>query len=164
MKLGDIELKVDQEIIKDLEQLDKVFSVKVVGVFNYYLWEMGIMDVMYLLVQIFMFNKQILSVVLMGIWVNVNVEFQYIVYEYDPLAKKYFKSNFTDAVLKGILEKNGDDLNLLVVDDEFCEVQLLKNFICQIGIKPQMLEQSVNLVIGFVKNIVKQWGVMEVVK
>jgi hypothetical protein len=34
------------------------------------------------------------------------VEFQYTVYEYDPLAKKYFKSNFTDAILKGILEKN----------------------------------------------------------
>jgi hypothetical protein len=164
LKLGDIELKADQETIKDPEQPDKALSAKVVGVLNHYLWETGTTDAMYLSAQISTANKQILSAALMGTWANVNVEFQYTVYEYDPLAKKYFKSNFTDALLKGILEKNGDDLNLSVADEESREVQSPKNFTCQIGIKPQTLEQSVNIATGSAKNIVKQWGVTEAAK
>ena len=39
-----------------------------------------------------------------------------------------------------------------------------KNFTCQIGIKPQTLEQSVNIATGSAKNIVKQWGVTEAAK
>lgn len=161
LKLGDIELTADQETIKDPEQPDKALSAKVVGVLNHFLWETGVTDAMYLSAQISTANKQILSAALMGTWANVNVEFQYTVYEYDPLAKKYFKSSFTDAVLKGILEKNGPDLNLSVADDESREVQSPKNFVCQVGIKPQTSEQSVNLATGSGKNIVKQWGVTE---
>ncbi|WP_224360580.1 hypothetical protein [Hyalangium versicolor] len=161
MKLGDIELKADQETIKDPEQPDKALAAKVVGVLNHFLWETGVTDAMYLSSQISTANKQILSAALMGTWANVNVEIQYVVYEYDPLAKKYFKSSFTDAVLKGILEKNGDDLNLSVADDPSHEVQSPKNYVCQVGVKPQTLEQSVNLATGSGKNIVKQWGVTE---
>lgn len=161
MKLGDIQLAADQETIMDPEQPDKALSAKVVGVLNHYLWETGVTDGMYLSAQISTNNKQILSAALMGTWANVNVEFQYVVYEYDPLQKKYFKSNFTDAVLKGILEKNGDDLNLSVADEESREVQSPKNFTCQVGIKPATQEQAVNMATGSGKNIVKKWGVTE---
>lgn len=145
----------------DPEQPDKALSAKVVGVLNHYLWETGITDAMYLSAQISTSNKQVLSAALMGAWANVNVEFQYVIYEYDPLAKKYFKSNFTDAVLKGILEKNGDELNLTVADDPSHEVQSPKNFTCQVGIKPATQEQAVNMATGSSKNIVKKWGVTE---
>jgi hypothetical protein len=160
-KIGDIELTADQETLTDPEQPDKPLAAKVVGVLNHFLWETGITDAMYLSAQISTSNKQILSAALMGTWANVNVEFQYVVYEYDPLAKKYFKSSFTDAALKGILEKNGDDLNLSVADDPSTEVQSPKNFVCQLGIKPQTLEQAINLATGSGKNIVKKWGVTE---
>jgi hypothetical protein len=160
-KIGDIELTADQETLTDPEQPDKPLAAKVVGVLNHFLWETGITDAMYLSAQISTSNKQILSAALMGTWANVNVEFKYVVYEYDPLAKKYFKSSFTDAALKGILEKNGDDLNLSVADDPSHEVQSPKNFVCQLGIKPQTLEQAINLATGSGKNIVKKWGVTE---
>ena len=74
---------------------------------------------------------------LLGTWSNVKVEFSYSVYEYDPAQKKYFKSGFMDAELKGLLEKNGDDLNLTVADDPSHEVQSPKNFAFQVGIKPR---------------------------
>jgi hypothetical protein len=161
MKVGDIELAADQETIKDPEQPDKALANKVVGVLNHYLWETGTTDAMYLAAQVSTANKQTLSAALMGTWANVQVEFQYTVYEYDPLAKKYFKSNYIDAALKGILEKNGEDLNLAVADDPSSEVQSPKNFTLQVGIKPQTLEQTVNIATGSGKNIVKQWGITE---
>ena len=162
MKLGDtIELKADQETIMDPEQPDKPLGTKVVGVLSNVLWATGVTDAHYLSAQISTNNKQILSAALMGAWANVNVEFQYVVYEYDPLAKKYFKSLFSDAVLKGILEKNGDDLNLTVADDPSNEVQSPKNYTFQVGIKPATLEQTVNMATGSSLNVSKKWGVTE---
>jgi hypothetical protein len=161
LKVGDVDLVADQESIKDPEQPDKALAHKVVAVLNHYLWETGITDAMYFSAQISTSNKQTISAALLGTWANVEVQFTYTIYEYDPHAKKYFKSNFIDAELKGILEKNGDDLNLSVADEESREVQSPKNFTLQVGIKPQTLEQTVNLATGSGKNIVKQWGVTE---
>lgn len=161
LKLGDIEMVADQETIKDPEQPDKALANKVVGVLNHYLWETGTTDAIYLSAQVSTSNKQVLSAALMGTWANVAVEFQYVVYEYDPLQKKYFKSNFSDKVLLGILEKNGGDLNLSVADDPSTEVQSPKNFTLQVGIKPKTQEQTVNLATGSGKNLVKQWGITE---
>jgi len=161
LKVGGTDLVADQETIKDPEQPDKVLAGKVVGVLNHYLWETGVTDTMYLSGQISTANKQLLASMLMGTMASIEVVFKYVVYEYDPLQKKYFKSNYIDKVLNGLLEKSGDDLNLAVADDESREVQSPKNFTMQIGIKPQPLEQSINLATGSGKNIVKQWGITE---
>jgi hypothetical protein len=48
-----------------------------------------------------------------------------------------------------------------VADDPSTEVQSPKNFTLQIGVKPQTLEQTVNLATASGKNLVKQWGVTE---
>jgi hypothetical protein len=161
LKVGDNELAADQESIKDPEQPDKALKNKVVGVLNHYLWETGVTDAMYLSAQVSTANKQMVASALLGTWSNVEVVFSYTVYEYDPLAKKYFKSNYIDKELKGILEKNGDDLNLSIADDPSTEVQSPKNFTLQVGIKPQTEEQSVNIATGSGKQLVKQWGVTE---
>jgi len=161
LKVGEHELTADQETIKDPEQPDKALGTKVVGVLNHYLWETGTTDAMYLAAQVSTANKQMISSALLGTWANVEVVFKYVIYEYDPLQKKYFKSSFVDAELKGILEKNGDELNLAIADDPSHEVQSPKNYTLQVGVKPQTLEQSVNVATGSGKNIVKQWGVTE---
>jgi hypothetical protein len=164
LKVGEHELKADQESIRDPEQPDKPLKNKVVAVLNHYLWETGTTDAMYLSGQISTANKQMVSGALLGTWSNVEVLFSYTIYEYDPLAKKYYKSNYIDADLKGLLEKNGEDLNLSVADDASTEVQSPKNFTLQLGIKPQTLEQTVNLATGAGKQLVKQWGVTESAK
>lgn len=161
LKIGDLVIKADLETIKDPETPDKALKDKVVGVLNHYLWETGVTDAMYFSGQITTANKQELSAKLLGVMSNVEVLFQYVVYEYDPLQKKYFKSNFVDKEMKGLLEKNGDELNVAVADDPSTEVQEPKNFTIQIGIKPQSLEQSVNIATASGKNIVKQWGVTQ---
>jgi hypothetical protein len=159
--IGDQALTADQETIKDPEQPANNLSAKVVAVLNHYLWETGVTDAMYFSGQISTANKQLLAQLILGSFANINVTFNYVVYEYDPLAKKYFKSNYTDAALNGLLEKNGDDLNISVADDESREVQSPKNFTFQIGIKPKSQEQSINVATASQKNIVKQWGVTE---
>jgi hypothetical protein len=159
--IGDQALTADQETIKDPEQPANNLSSKVVAVLNHYLWETGVTDAMYFSGQISTANKQLLAQLILGSFANINVTFNYVIYEYDPIAKKYFKSNYTDAALNGLLEKNGDDLNVSVADNEAREVQSPKNFTFQIGIKPKSTEQSINVATASQKNIVKQWGVTE---
>jgi len=159
LKVGDVELAADQTTIKDPEQPGADLGTKVVGVLSHYLWETGTTDAMYLSAQISTANKQSLSAKLLTDWTNMEVSFTYVVYEYDPREKKYFKSNHLDAELQGILEKNGNDLNLTVADDASREVQSPENFTLQIGIKPQTKEQVVHMATGVGKNLSKQWGI-----
>ncbi len=161
IKIGDQELAADQETIKDPEQPGNNLSTKAVAVLNHYLWETGTTDAMYFSGQVSTANKQKLAEMILGSFSNIEVVFNYVVYEYDPLQKKYFKSNFVDSALNGLLEKSGDDLNISVADDASAEVQSPKNFTFQIGIKPKTQEQSVNIATAAAKNIVKQWGVTE---
>jgi hypothetical protein len=161
IQVGDQALTADQETIKDPEQPANNLGTKVVAVLNHYLWETGVTDAMYFSGQISTANKQLLAQLILGSFANINVTFNYVIYEYDPLAKKYFKSNYVDSALNGMLEKNGDDLNVAVADDASTEVQSPKNYSFQIGIKPQTREQSVNVATASQKNIVKQWGVTE---
>jgi hypothetical protein len=158
LKLGDLEMKADQKTIMDPENPTSALTEGVVGVLNHYMWETGVTDAMYMSAQVSVENKQNLSEKLFNEWTNLEVEFSYVVYEYDPVAKKYFKSN-VGKDLKGILEKNGDDLNLSVADEPSTEVQSPKNFTLQIGIKPQTAEQSVEIAMGHTKNLAKKWGI-----
>lgn len=159
LQLGDVALAADQSSIKDPEQPGQNIGANVVGILNHYLWETGTTDAMYLSMQVSVKNKTDLTAKLLTDWTNMEVTFAYVIYEYDPVEKKYFKSNWTEPELKGILEKNGDDLNLTVADDPSTEVQSPKNFTLQVGIKPQTTEQTVNMATGVNKNVSKIWGV-----
>ncbi|MCE9666981.1 hypothetical protein LY474_04060 [Myxococcus stipitatus] len=161
ISIGGIALTADQETIADPEQPDKPLATKCVAVLNHYLWETGVTDALYFSGQISTANKQKIAEMLLGTFSNVEVVVKYVIYEYDPLAKKYFKSNFVDADLNGLLEKNGDALNIAVADDASREIQSPKNFRFQIGVKPKTLEQSINVAAASSKNIVKKWGVTE---
>ncbi|MCY1075148.1 hypothetical protein [Archangium lansingense] len=161
MTIGGKALSADQETIKNPEEPTKNLDGNVVAVLNHYLWETGSTDAVYLSGQVSTANKQLLASMLLGDWASIDVVFKYVLFEYDPLAKKYFKSNYLDKELNGLLEKNGDDLNLAIADNESTEVQSPKNFTFQVGIKPQTVEQTINVATAASKNIVKQWGVTE---
>jgi hypothetical protein len=159
LKLGDVELKPDQASIKDPEQPGQNISAKVVGVMSHYLWETRTTDAMYLSMQVSEENKNELSAKLLTDWTNMEVVFSYVIYEYDPKAKKYFKANWSEPELKGIIEKNGRSLNLTVGNEPSTEVQSPENFTLQVGIKPQTEEQTVHMATAYNKNISKLWGI-----
>ena len=159
--VGGTDFAADQETLLDPLSPASKLGEHVVGVISHVLWETGTTDAMYLSAQVSTANKQKLAELLFGAWSNVEVKVKFDVYEYDPLKKQYFKSMWSDAELDGVLEKNGDALNLSVADDPSHEVQSPKNFTLQVGVKPQTKEQSVNMSTGTGKNVVKQWGVTE---
>lgn len=156
MKIGGKEVKADLETVKDPEQPTK--DLKAVAVLNRYAWDTGATDSMYLSGQISTSNRQTLAMLVLSEMTSIEVEFSYAIYQYDPLEKKYFKSNFQKSALKGLVEKSGDELKLMVDDDPSDEVTSPQNFTFQIGIKPQPQEQQVTLASAPQMKVEKKWG------
>lgn len=156
LKIGDEELSADQTVKDPLSPDD---DLKVVSVLSGALWQLGPTDALYFSGQVSVASKQACLGLIYKSLTKVEVLFQFTVYDYDPVAKKYFKCLTVDSEMKGILEKNGDDLNLMVAEDKSTEVQSPENYAFQIGIKPQPEAQSITIAVGDQKNIVKGWGV-----
>jgi hypothetical protein len=157
LKIGDLELTADQTC-KDPTAPET--DVKAVLVLSGSMWGLGVTDAVYVSGQVSVGNKQKLMGLLYKDLTKVDVEFKFAVYEYDPVEKKYYKCMLPadDAVLKGILEKNGSDLNLSVADDPSREVQSPENYAVQVGIKPQPSAQTVTVATSFSDKVVKAWG------
>ncbi|WP_428261492.1 hypothetical protein [Haliangium sp.] len=157
LKVGDVELTADQ-VCKDPTAPETDLSA--VAVLSGAMWELGVTDAVYFSGQISVGNKQSALALLYKDMTKVDVEFKFDVYEYDPVEKKYFKCLLPtdDATLKGILEKNGSDLNFIVSDDPSAEVQSPENYAMSIGIKPQPDAQQLTVATSFSNKVVKAWG------
>lgn len=156
IKVADKDLAVDQTC-KD--PTNPKNDLKVVAVLSDVLWETGVTDAVYFSGQISAPNRQTVATLIYNDLTNVEVVFQYSVYDYDPVAKKYylaFHSNKTD--MKGLLEKKGDELNVSVGDDPASEVQSPLNYAFQTGIKPQPEAQTLHIATGDQKVVAKAWG------
>lgn len=157
LTVGGTALAIDIESVKD--PMNPTAALKCVAVLNHYLWDMGPSDAVYLSGQISTKNKMTLQTMLMNDLTNIEIKVEFSLYEYDPIAKKYFQCTFLNAELDGIIEKKGSDLNLMVADDASTEVQSPQNYALSMGVKPAPTEQTINVATGFQKNIVKKWGV-----
>ncbi|MCX4244130.1 hypothetical protein [Paraliomyxa miuraensis] len=157
LKIGDVTLKADQTC-KD--PMAPETDLAVVAVLSGSMWELGVTDAHYFTGQISVYNKQQVQLLTYKDLTKVDCEYTFSVYEYDPIEKKYFKCLLPtdDATLKGILEKNGRDLNLSAADDASPEVQSPENYAFQIGIKPQPSAQTVTVAVSFSDKVVKSWG------
>jgi hypothetical protein len=134
-------------------------DLKVVAVLSGVLWETGVTDPTYFSGQISATNRQNVALMVINSLTKIDVVYQFSVYDYDPVAKKYFlafQSNSTD--MNGLIEKRGDDLNLSVADDAGTEVQSPENYAFQIGIKPQPSAQTLHIATADQKVVVKSWG------
>jgi hypothetical protein len=157
LKIGDATLKADQTV-KD--PLAPETDLAVVAVLSGAMWELGVTDALYYTGQLSVYNKQQTQLLTYKDLAKVEVLVKVAVYAYDPIEKKYFKCMLgtDDAELKGILEKNGGDLNLTVADDSSPEVQSPENYAFQIGVKPQPSAQVVTVATSFSDKVVKAWG------
>ncbi len=157
IKIGDVELTADQTV-KD--PLSPENDLKVVAVLSGSMWGLGPTDALYFSGQVSVGSKQSCMELIYRSLTKVEVIFQFTVYDYDPVAKKYYKClHCSDTDMKGILEKNGDDLNLGVADEKSLEVQSPENYAFHIGIKAQPEAQTVTVAAGDQKNVVKSWGI-----
>lgn len=157
LKLGDTTLEADQTVE---DPMSPETNLAVVAVLSGASWELGVTDALYFTGQISPYNKQKVQVLAYQDMSKVEVLMKFAVYSYDPIAKKYFKCMLAtdDAELKGILEKNGADLNVSVADDASTEVLSPENYAFQIGVKPQPQAQTVTVATSFSAKVVKAWG------
>ena len=134
-------------------------DLRVVAVLSDVLWETGVTDAVYFSGQVSTENKQNLQELTYTMLTSLVTEFQFVVFEYDPLAKRYYRCFYSvDGDRKGLLEKRGEDLNLSVADDPSTEVQSPINYTFQVGIKPQPEAQTLYVATGEGKVIAKSWG------
>ena len=156
LKLGDKDLKAD---FTCKDPTNPTTNVSVVAVISDVQWDTGVTDAVYFSGQVSIANKQEIQLLIYTSMTNVLVEYQFSVYEYDPVAKKYylcFHSNHKD--MKGLLEKRGEELNLSVSDDAATEVQSPINYTFTTGIKPQPEAQELQLAVGAGRELSKAWG------
>ncbi len=155
LDIGGTKLDADQAI----NEPTKGDTLKVVAVLNAITWETGVTDSVYFSGQISAPNKQNVATLIYNSLSSVEVKYKFVIFEYDPVAKKYFQCfHCNDTEMMGLLEKNGEDLNIAVADDASYEVQSPENYSFQIGIKPQPSAQTLHIATADGKNVVKAWG------
>lgn len=158
LKVGDKEFAADLEIT-DPENVsgDKV---KVVGVMSNIFWNGGFAEGINFSCQISTANKTDASVLTNSELSNTNVEFQFNVYKFDPVEKKYYKAfHSNETALLGIVEKTGSALNISVSEESGYEVTNPLNFDFTIGVNPQETKQDLHLAFSVSAKLAKGWGV-----
>ena len=158
LKIGEKEFAVDLEV-SNPEDI-KGDGVKVVGVMSDINWEGGIVDPIDFSCQVSVTNKQDLMLLQHSDLSDTTVEFQFKVFEYDPVKKKYFPSFHTgDADVKGLIAKSGSELSLNIDADQSTEVMNPINFALSIGIMPKEEKQDIHMAVSVDGKFVKAWGV-----
>lgn len=156
LKVGTKDLSADQ-VCKD--PTNPTTDLKAVAVLSDVLWETGVTDAVYLSGQISTANRQEVAQLAYLDLSDISASFQFSVYEFDPLAKKYFKCfHSSDADMNGLVEKRGDELNLSVSDAASTEVQSPENYAFNVGIKPKPEAQALQLAVGETQKFAKSWG------
>jgi len=157
LTIGGITLKADQTC-KDPMGPEK--DLAVVTVLSGVMWELGVTDALYFSGQVSVYNKQQVKQLTYKDLSKVDVTCVFMIYEYDPIEKKYFKclQPTEDKVLNGLLEKRGSDLNIDIADDASTEVQSPENYSFRLGVKPEPQAQTITVATSFSVKVVKSWG------
>ena len=153
MKLGTTAL--DADLDTSLPTTPDV-SVKCVAVMSDFAWSGGAVDPLSLGGRVSVKNKQTIGALVAAAGKQpLDVVFQYAVYEYDPIAKRYFLgagSNGSD--LKGTVEPG----QASVETNAAIDVSAPQNHGFSVSIKPKAAAQVIRLGTGAQRTISKAWG------
>lgn len=155
-----------KEFAKDIEVMDPTAikddtKIKVVGVISGIFWNGGYADPLSVNCQVSTVNKQDAVVLQHSDLSDTAVEYDYVIYDYDPVAKVYFKTfHNNETTLNGLVEKSGGSLSLGIEMDQGMEVVSPKNFGFFIGIMPQEEAQVVHYGVSNTGKFTKAWGVL----
>ncbi len=160
LKIGEKEFAKDLSVEDPTKITEDESTVKVVGVLSNIYWEGGYADSIQLSCQISVTNKQDAVVLQHTNLSNTNVEFSFTVYDYDPVKKTFYKGyHANDTDLKGLVEKNGDDLAINVDIVQGSEVASPINYGLYLGVMPQETEQDIHYGVSVDGKFVKKWGI-----
>ena len=160
LKIGEKEFKKDIAVADPTKINEDQNTVKVVGVVSNIFWQGGYADAIQFSCQVSTENKQEAVVLQHTKLSNTNVEFSFTIYDYDPVKKVFYKTFHTNEKdLKGLVEKNGEDLALNIDLTFSSEVNSPKNYGFYLGVMPKEEEQDVHYAVSQDAKFVKKWGV-----
>lgn len=159
LKVGTTEFGKDLEVLDPTGIKDKT-KVKVVGVMSGIFWNGGHADPISFNCQVSTKNKQQAVILQHSELSDTTVEYSYVIYDYDPIAKVYYKAFHTETTaLNGLVAKSGGELNFGIDMDESREVVSPKNFSLYLGVMPQEKLQTVHYAVSNEGKFTKAWGV-----
>ena len=154
---GKDDLKSDLRV-SDPEESAKM--VKVFGIISSIYWNGGYADPIQIGCQVSTDSKNNLAILLHRSLANTEVDFTFTIYDFDPKEATYFKCFHSgDAVLKGLVLKQGGELAMQLDEMEGAEVPSPRNFGFNIGIMPRDLNQAIQLAVSVSGKLSKKWGV-----
>jgi|688.fasta_scaffold12578_5 hypothetical protein len=158
MKIGTKELAQDTTLTgPDTLKND----VKVVGVMSGMSWKGGYADPLYINCNISTTNQSNVLVLKHTTLVETEVEFNFNIFTFDPIKKKYYKC-FHDngTAMKGLILKQGNDLLMDVAENNDPTVQSPLNYNFVIAIMPSEADaQTIHMAVSETDKFTKVWGV-----
>lgn len=142
--------------------------LQVVGVLETAKWELGDTDSIDFEAMLSIQSKQRISSLLYASMIDVDCEIGFVIYEYDPLSKKYYAafSNKAQAAtddsgatsVKGQIKKEDTTLALTIEPDASSEVESPINYKAGIKVVPKPLAQILYLATSATRKVTKNWG------
>lgn len=156
LKIGDTEFPADQTVKNPSDHSD----VKVVAVLDDFSWQGGAAEPLNFRGRLSAKNKTELAQKLHQEMINTAVEVDFDIWEFDPVARKYFRCvHSNDTPLKGLIMKDGDRLLVQVSDTDNKDVPEPQNFSFSLSVMPERVEQHVHIAVSETGKLVKKWGV-----
>lgn len=158
LKIGDKEFKKDLAVTVPTNTTGD--KVKVVGVISNIYWEGGHPDPIMFDCRVSTDNKQAGLTLQHQELSDTSVEFSYVIYDYDPIKKKFYPSFHTKEIdLKGLVAKSGGEIDLAIDMDQATDVVSPENYSFILGVMPTEEEQEVHFAVNVSAKFVKKWGV-----
>ncbi|MBL8632686.1 MAG: hypothetical protein JNM40_05630 [Myxococcales bacterium] len=143
-------------------------ALTVVGVLANVTWALGDTDPLIFEAQVSIASKQAISALVYASMIDVDCEVGFVVYEYDPLSKKYYAafSNSaqaaTDAAagrsVRGQIQKDGEALGLEIDAEAGTDVESPKNYKLTLKVVPKPEVQSLLFATSATRKVTKNWG------
>ena len=157
MTIGGVKLEADTTVTSPTDLKNET---KLVGVISEISWHGGYADPVHIHCNVSNSNQKLLQIMKHTNLLKTDVLFQFNVYAFDQVAKKYylaFHDNAKDS--KGLVMKTGGDLHLEIGERNDPTVPSPLNFNFAIGIMPQEEAQVLNFAVSDTDKFVKTWGV-----
>lgn len=144
------------------DPLDPDSDVKVFAVLHEGMWGMATTDPISFSGQVSNDNKKAIDVALLKDMTQIDITFNYCIYDYDASAKKYYKSfHDNETEMKGRILKDGENLALSVGHTPNSMVQSPENYSFSASLVPESEKQELHLAVSEDAKFVKQWGVAD---
>lgn len=156
LKIGENELVKDQELKIPLDDS----LLKVVGPIGNFHWEGGYAQPLLFTIQLSITNKNAVAALLHTTMQSVAVVIAFNIYDYDPIAKKFFRClHSNDVNLNSIIYMQGRERQIYLQDEPSAEVTKPLNFQLTLGVIAEDTQQEIHLAVSLDRKFVKPWGV-----